>query len=106
MSCGPAPHTFRLLDGYVGWEALAFENLEGQGEGQEVQLARLAAGAIGCDDPLPWMPPGRLARGCGACAWYLAAAAPESRLLRRSCLGTWGPVPGPLGCRGRADRHG
>jgi len=100
VSCGPARRTFRLLDGYVGWEALAFQNLEGQGEGEELQLARITAGAIGCQEPLPWLPPGRLARGCGACDWVLAAAAPESRLLRRSCTGDWEPVPGPLGERG------
>ncbi|WOI61120.1 phage tail protein [Streptomyces fradiae] len=99
MTCGPHPATFRLLDGYVGWDETPAGTEPGTG------------GVTGFDDPdgirlahagdpegparsrlLPWFPDPRLAPGCGTRPWYLLV--PEERLLLRSgpCGGAFAPV--------------
>ncbi|MFH9399245.1 phage tail protein [Streptomyces sp. NPDC017638] len=100
MTCTPHPATFRLLDGYVGWD----RSPDGSEPG--------TAGIVGFDEPagirlayrggapegptrqqlLPWFPDPRLAPACGPCGWYLLVPA-ERRLLRRGACGdAFGPV--------------
>jgi phage tail-like protein len=104
VSCAPPP-TFRLLDGYVGWDPdptlgpSAWLGLQGLGEGEALELAIVGGGA----DPqalLGYLPPAPLARGCGPCEWFFVAPAPHARVMRiESCLGC-GPVCGGAGALG------
>jgi hypothetical protein len=85
MSCAAEPATFRLLDGVVGWDILDGTGLEGFDDLRAgVALARVSPGAVDPSALLPYLPPARLAPGCGKCAWYLVTPAP-SRLLRLQC---------------------
>lgn len=92
MSCGPQPTTFRLLDAYVGWDAASPEGSQGltgldDPSGVELALAADVKGVISLADLLPYVPPPRVARGCG-CRWYLARGGYRPALLvRDGCLG-------------------
>jgi phage tail-like protein len=98
MSCGPQARTFRLLDGYFGWEAVDSKGLEGLEEGGAVRLARLAPGTIGEEELLQWLPPPWLTRGCGPCEWYLAAWCKQyGQLLHLLCSESWEAVDGSAG---------
>ena len=100
MSCA-APPTYRLLDGYVGWDAEAPNGslgLDGLGEGDALQLA-IVGGGVALADLLAYLPPPALARGCGPCDWYLVTPAPGARVLRRGCDG-FQPVRGTAGFPG------
>jgi phage tail-like protein len=96
MSCGGGKANFRLLDPYVGWDATdpTHSNLTGICPPTELSLALVNPGAVDPAQILAYLPPARLARGCGACEWYLITPAPpKSRLLRRdACHPAWGPV--------------
>jgi phage tail-like protein len=92
------PPIFRLLDGLVGWDPLDATGLEGLDDVRGgVALARLSPGAVDPSDLLPYMPPARLAPGCGKCAWYLVTPVP-SRLLRLECGVSPPPCEGPYPC--------
>jgi phage tail-like protein len=92
MSCGPTEGKFRLLDAYVGWsEAGAPPHLCGLEDPRGLHLCAENPDAVGAGVWAYLLPP-RLARGCGACDWYLLTPAP-SRLLRRgACQRDWTPV--------------
>src|SRR5579863_4167510 len=96
MSCGGGKANFRLLDPYVGWDATdpTHSNLTGFDSLAGISLALVNPGAVDPAQILAYLPPARLARGCGACEWYLITPAPpESRLLRRdACHPAWGPI--------------
>jgi phage tail-like protein len=100
MSCLPAPVTFRLLDGWIGWDAVDHTGLTGLDDpAGGVVLAQLDPAAIdpGLLDGL--LPPASLARGCGSCGWYLATPAPPpSRLLRLRCATGDRRDAAPAGC--------
>jgi phage tail-like protein len=96
MSCGGGKANFRLLDAYVGWDATdpAHSNLTGFDDPAGISLALVNPGAVDPSQILAYLPPARLARGCGACEWYLITPVPPaSRLLRRdACHPEWGPI--------------
>lgn len=94
MSCGDRGQNFRLLDGFVGWDeahsarlaGLAFDDAEG------LRLDQINPDAVPAGDVLAYLPPPRLARGCGRCDWFLVH---KSSLLRRDCCAPgWVPVWG------------
>ncbi|HEY6176595.1 MAG TPA: phage tail protein [Kofleriaceae bacterium] len=98
MSCAAEPMVFRLLDGIVGWDPLDYTGLEGLDDIIDgVALARLSPNAIDPAQLLPWLPPARIAQGCGKCAWYLVTPVP-SRLLRLECGVTPPPCSDPYPC--------
>jgi phage tail-like protein len=85
MSCLAEPVIFRLLDGITGWDPLDSTGLEGLDDIRDgLVLARVSPNAVDPSMLLPYMPPARLANGCGKCAWYLVTPMP-SRLLRLAC---------------------
>jgi len=91
MSCIPEPVVFRLLDGIVGWDVRSAVGLDGLDDAAAgIVLATTSPDAVDPASLLPWLPPARLAPGCGRCAWWLVTPVP-SRLLRLSC----GARPGP-----------
>ena len=98
MSCGAGKPNFRLLDAYVGWgvddKAASISYLMGLDEPAGVHLELVNPGAVDPATVLAYLPPPRLARGCGACEWYLLTPKPpRSRLLRRdACHRQWHPV--------------
>ena len=104
MSCA-APPTFRLLDGWVGWDpdptlgTDAFLGLDGLGEGEALELA-LVGGGVDPQGLLQYLPPPPLARGCGPCEWYLVTPAPAARALRRDACQGCIPVRGAAGVLG------
>ncbi|MFI0168882.1 phage tail protein [Streptomyces sp. NPDC017095] len=105
MTCAPHPATFRLLDGYTGWDETPAGSEPDTGGivrfGEPAGL-RLAYRGGAPEGPtrqqlLPWFPDPRLAPACGPCGWYLLVPG-ERRLLRRDpCGGAFGPV-WPPGC--------
>jgi phage tail-like protein len=100
VSCA-APPTFRLLDGYVGWDAVALNGtlgLEGTDEGEALELA-IVGGGVDPAGLIGYLPPPMLARGCGPCEWYLVTPAPNARVLVRGCDG-FHPVRGTAGFPG------
>lgn len=98
MSCLAEPVIFRLLDGVVGWDPLDAAGLEGLDDvAGGVALARLSPNAVDPSMLLPFLPPPRLAPGCGPCAWYLVTPVP-SRLLRLACGVTAPPCEEPYPC--------
>jgi phage tail-like protein len=99
MSCGPLGHTFRLLDGYVGWEAVpgAVTQLQGFGEGEALELALDEPDALDPGALLAWLPPSRLARGCGGCERYLVTSGDDGRVLTHRCSDGWAPIAGVFG---------
>lgn len=104
MSCAPPP-TFRLLDGYTGWDpdpglgASASLGLEGLGEGEALQLARVGGG-VDPQELLGYLPPPALARGCGPCEWYLATPAPAACVVVRDPCAGFVAIPGGGGALG------
>ncbi len=104
MSCA-LPPTFRLLDGWVGWDpdpalgVAASLGLDGLEEGEAIELA-LVGGGVDPNELLPYLPPPALARGCGPCEWYLVTPAPSARVLRRDTCHGFEPVPGSAGVVG------
>lgn len=114
MTCVPSDPRFRLLDRFVGWDAEGWDGLAGADEPEGL---RLAGGGVGLIPELldPFIPPPRLASGCGPCDWVLATRpAPDSRILTLGgCGNAWQPL-WPRDCAplapGRAnavavDRH-
>lgn len=95
MSCVTQQATFRLLDAWVGWSESHVEQLTGLDDELGVTLAKLPTG-LTSSDLSQAIPPARLARGCGACEWYLATPCePRSRLLfKNPCYPDWHPVWG------------
>jgi hypothetical protein len=92
MSCGAETQKFRLLDGFVGWDAANSRGLTGLGldDAQGLRLAQINPDAVPPADLLAYLPPQRLAPGCERCDWFLVDA---SRLLRRNCCAPgWLPV--------------
>jgi phage tail-like protein len=93
MTCVAGNPNFRLLDNNVGWDqdASATVNLTGFDQPTGVCLAQLDPGALDPNQIFPYLLPPRLARGCGACEWYLVTPAPpESLLLHRdACQPHW-----------------
>lgn len=91
MSCGGGKPNFRLLDANIGWSASSVVNLVGLTDSSGVALAQMVPGALDPNQILPYLPPARLARGCGDCDWYLVTPAPpESLVLNRdACHEGW-----------------
>ena len=104
MTCA-LPPTFRLLDGWVGWDpdpalgADAWLGLDGLGEGKALELA-LVGGGVDPAGLIQYLPPPPLARGCGPCEWYLVTPGPSARLLRREACHGFEPVRGAAGAPG------
>src|SRR5262249_37851470 len=102
MSCLPAPLTFRLVDGIIGWEADASipdatKGLEGLDSALGISLARLFPGAV---DPAlidACLPPARLARGRGPCEWVLGKTTCPVLLRGGRCADGFLPVFGSAG---------
>jgi phage tail-like protein len=96
MTCVAGNPNFRLLDDNVGWDQDTSEtiNLTGFDQPTGVCLAQLDPGSLDPNQILPYLLPPRLARGCGACDWYLITPAPpESLLLHRdACQLQWQPL--------------
>lgn len=99
MSCGAGKPNFRLLDAYVGWgtpnpDKPSPSNLIGFDDPAGIRLAKEDNFAVNPSDVTRYLPPARLARGCGVCEWYLAAScADSSRVLRRDgCSPVWKPL--------------
>lgn len=92
MTCVPSDPRFRLLDRLVGWDAAAADGLAGFDEPEGL---RLAGGGAGIDNEAldPFIPPPRLAPGCGPCDWVLATRfPPDSRILQLGpCGNDWRP---------------
>ncbi|HEX5736461.1 MAG TPA: phage tail protein [Blastocatellia bacterium] len=87
MSCRSEHPTFRLLDGFVGWDAGPgeefYKNLTGLDDPGGVRLKQQDGAAVDPAQVLAYIPPRRLAHGCGPCDWYLVTATPPApRLLR------------------------
>jgi phage tail-like protein len=98
MSCIPEPVVFRLLDGIVGWDVRSAVGLDGLDDAAAgIVLATTSPDAVDPASLLPWLPPARLAPGCGRCAWWLVTPVP-SRLLRLSCGARPGPCDDPYPC--------
>lgn len=99
MTCATPP-TFRLLDGYAGWDIASADGLAGFGEGEGVELAAVGGGV----DPaalIGYLPPPPIVHGCAACEHFLVTPAPDARLLRRdACTPGFVPVRGAGGAPG------
>ena len=93
MSCAPGIANFRLLDANIGWgqDDGSSANLTGLASADGICLTQVVAGAVDPNQILPYLPPARLARGCGECEWYLVTPfPPESLLLHRdACRHDW-----------------
>jgi len=93
MSCRADKPNFLLLDCYVGWhqQARTGTHLDGFTSCDGLQLCFTDKGAVDPSAASACIPPARLARGCGACEWYLVTPfRPESRLLwRDACHAEW-----------------
>jgi phage tail-like protein len=93
MTCVPSDPRFRLLDRLVGWDGDSLVDLAGEDEAEGLRLA--GTGADLTSEALdPFIPPPRLAPGCGPCDWVLATRAPpESRILVLGpCDNEWRPA--------------
>ncbi|MFN0251511.1 MAG: phage tail protein [Kofleriaceae bacterium] len=99
MTCA-APPTFRLLDGYAGWDIASSDGLAGFGEGEAVELAAVGGGV----DPaalISYLPPPRIVHGCAPCEHFLVTPEPDARVLRRdACTPGFVPVRGAAGAPG------
>lgn len=96
MSCGPDSPRFRLLDALVGWDSGADpeqrRGLDGLDDLAGLHLTRSPAGALAEAELMPYLPPPRLARGCGRCDWYLLTSGPARLLRRGRCAPGWTPL--------------
>src|ERR1700675_1664880 len=96
MSCAAGKPNFRLLDAYVGWDAAdpTTSNLTGYDDPGGIFLALTTPNATDPAQVLAYLPPDRLARGCGACEWYLAAprTCKSGLLWRDACHPQWQPA--------------
>ena len=98
MSCNGASTTFRLLDAFVGWDAAedadSYKYLTGLDEEAGVRLAQLNPEELDVSSLASYIPPPRLARGCGPCDWFLIPPVPpEARLLHLNlCACLWTSV--------------
>jgi phage tail-like protein len=82
MTCAGRTSTFRLFDANVGWEVADGTDLDGFNDSTGVHLKQKNPDAVNLADLLAYLPPARLARGCGPCTWYLITPSPpQSRLL-------------------------
>ncbi len=111
MSCGDVTQNFRLLDGFVGWDkadcagltGLGFDDAEGLRLSQvnpkvPVPKCETSDVYVSASTVLMYLPPPRLARGCGRCDWFLVS---KNRLLRHDCC-----APGWLPAwSARCDQH-
>jgi phage tail-like protein len=102
VSCGASPPTFRLLDGYIGWEAdLTIANskkgLEGFDGVEGISLERLHPMAVDPSVLDTYLLPAVLARGCGPCEWYLLKHTCPILLRRDRCAEGFQPVFGTFG---------
>jgi phage tail-like protein len=102
MSCGGEAQFFRLLDGLVGWNEATCQNLTGLAcdDTTGLRLAQVTLGQkskcidddpyISAADILNYIPPAKLAHGCGRCDWFLISG---SLLLHHNCCAPgWNPV--------------
>lgn len=114
MTCIPSDPRFRLLDRFVGWDGDSSVGLQGEDDAEGLRLAGQDAG-LTSEALDPFIPPPRLAPGCGPCDWVLATRSPpESRILVLGpCGNDWQPAWGG-GCAPRSfeplvavavDRH-
>jgi phage tail-like protein len=79
MSCGPARPTWRLLDGFVGWDAMSIEALTGNVDASGVRLIPHGAGSgMPEAEVWPFIPPPRLAYDCRSCTWFLVTPWPPA----------------------------
>src|SRR5437762_316100 len=103
MSCGGGTPKFRLLDALVGWDIARVWHLTGCAEQPDdeeregLRLSQVVENAIAPAPVFAYLPPARLARGCGHCDWRLASG---SQLWRRDCchehwLPLWRPACQP-----------
>jgi phage tail-like protein len=99
MSCGGGTVNFRLLDAYVGWgtsspDKPSASNLVGLEDPAGIRLAEENPIAVNPGDVIGRLLPARLAKGCGACEWYLAGSCPKvSEVVRRDgCSSRWKPL--------------
>lgn len=99
MTCAGLVPTFRLLDYFAGWDEGrdAFDLplfLDGIDDAEGLRLALLNPDAVEASEVDAYLPPPRLARGCGPCDWFLVTPAPPApRLLRwDACECRWTPV--------------
>jgi phage tail-like protein len=94
MSCPPAEPVFRLLDAYVGWDALAGWAVEGI-TGLEAPLGLTLAGppasAASEAEVAGLLPHPRLARGDDCCTLFLAPRRPGPLLRRGGCEACFEP---------------
>lgn len=96
MTCASLVPTFRLLDYFAGWDEGhdSFDLpkfLDGLTDADGLRLALLNPNAVAPSELDAYIPPPRLARGCGPCDWYLITPVPPApRLLRwDACLCRW-----------------
>ena len=97
MTCVPANPTYRLLDAWVGWDPDSVTGLIGLSDPSGIRLAGDDRGVLDRDAVLRWLPPARIAAGCGPCETWLATEA-RGLLFRGPCTSgfevVWeGPVP-------------
>src|SRR6266481_4009521 len=95
MSCGGGNPNFRLLDPLVGWDAFDSTNLTGLAfeDPTGIRLAQTDPAAVSPADITAALLPARLAKGCGACEWFLVTPDPHSDLLHRdACQTRWRPL--------------
>jgi phage tail-like protein len=93
MSCSAGKPNFWLLDSYTGWndQDRNSSRLEGFEDSAGIRLSLVDDGAIDPAQVSACIPPSRLARGCGACEWFLVTPfRPASRLMHRdACHMEW-----------------
>jgi len=99
MTCAAGNPNFFLLDSTAGWDAdlSATQGLVGVNPLGCLALAAPAIQGQQVTEPVdlnqivPYLPPAPLARGCGACEWYLVTPAPPTSLLLRrdACHTSW-----------------
>jgi phage tail-like protein len=98
VTCVSETATFRLLDGYVGWDAEFVDHLFGLGDPDGIAVEPDApAGAVPVDRLVRLFGVPRLARGCGPCEWYLVARGRADLLRRGPCADRFEPL-WPAGC--------
>jgi phage tail-like protein len=93
VTCVTETATFRLLDGYVGWDAEFVAHVTGLGDPEGITVeATGPAGAVPPERLVRLFGVPRLARGCGPCEWYLVARGKRDLLRRGPCADRFEPV--------------